>query len=288
MTDILSKTRVWPKDCYKYYKLFQWHVKNFITSGLMENLMTLAVLFNTICLSLDRYGIDEDTFNFLSTANTIFTYVFISEMGLKIIGLGIYRYVSEMMNILDGVVVVLSLVELTLASGGGAISAFRSVRIFRTFRVIRITRLLRSMKEMTVILNALLNSLNSLMYLFILVFLMLFIFALIGMQIYGGQMYFEENVDGVPGVPRQNYNSFYWSFQTCFQLFTQENWQIVLADTLRSPVNKGLTMIYHIAWMTVGNTILLNLLMGIMLDSLGTEEQNEENMYVHKIEHLKQ
>eukprot|EP00349_Pseudokeronopsis_sp_Brazil_P003413 CAMPEP_0202969460 /NCGR_PEP_ID=MMETSP1396-20130829/15199_1 /ASSEMBLY_ACC=CAM_ASM_000872 /TAXON_ID= /ORGANISM="Pseudokeronopsis sp., Strain Brazil" /LENGTH=31 /DNA_ID= /DNA_START= /DNA_END= /DNA_ORIENTATION= len=31
-------------------------------------------------------------------------------------------------------------------------------------------------------------------------------------------------------------------------------------------------MIYHIGWMTVGNTILLNLLMGIMLDSMAEEE----------------
>ena len=35
-------------------------------------------------------------------------------------------------------------------------------------------------------------------------------------------------------------------------------------------------MIYHIAWMTVGNTILLNLLMGIMLDSMHAEDEAEE------------
>lgn len=35
-------------------------------------------------------------------------------------------------------------------------------------------------------------------------------------------------------------------------------------------------MIYHIAWMTVGNTILLNLLMGIMLDSMKDEDDNVE------------
>jgi hypothetical protein len=41
-------------------------------------------------------------------------------------------------------------------------------------------------------------------------------------------------------------------------------------------VNKGLTMIYHISWMTVGNTILLNLLMGIMLDSMVAEDEAED------------
>jgi len=43
------------------------------------------------------------------------------------------------MNYLDAGVVMLSIFEMTIFSGGGAggaISAFRTVRIFRTFRVL--------------------------------------------------------------------------------------------------------------------------------------------------------
>lgn len=46
-------------------------------------------------------------------------------------------------------------------------------------------------------------------------------------------------------------------------------------------------MLYHIAWMTVGNTILLNLLMGIMLDSMKEEEDYvEKNSDLAKKKHL--
>ena len=63
-------------------------------------------------------------------------------MVLKLIGLGVKRYLQDTMNYLDGSVVILSMVELIFLSGsGGALTAFRAVRIFRTFRVIRYLKL---------------------------------------------------------------------------------------------------------------------------------------------------
>jgi hypothetical protein len=58
------------------------------------------------------------------------------------------------------------------------------------------------MKDMQTILNALINSINALMYLYMLVFLSIFIFALLGMQIFGGKLSFDDNPDNYPGTPR--------------------------------------------------------------------------------------
>jgi len=67
-------------------------------------------------------------------------------MSLKVLGQGIFKYLADRMNYLDGAVVLLSVFEMTMMSGGGgAMSAFRTVRIFRTFRVLRVARLLRGM-----------------------------------------------------------------------------------------------------------------------------------------------
>ena len=53
------------------------------------------------------------------------------------------EYVKDRMNIFDAIIVMLSLIEIFIGSGGSAISAFRSIRIFRIFRVLRVTRLIR-------------------------------------------------------------------------------------------------------------------------------------------------
>lgn len=54
--------------------------------------MTLCVLINTVILALDHYGIEEDFEEVLTTMNLVFTIIFIIEMGLKLIGLGLIGY----------------------------------------------------------------------------------------------------------------------------------------------------------------------------------------------------
>ncbi len=78
--------------------------------------------------------------------NLVFTWIFIVELALKLIGLGPVKYLKDRLNYLDGFVVMISIAELFITSGSfsGAHQAFRSVRIFRIFRVIRVARLLRT------------------------------------------------------------------------------------------------------------------------------------------------
>ena len=77
-----------------------------------ENLMTFFVLLNTITLAIDHYGIKEELTDLLELANTYFTWVFIFEMVTKLLGIGIVKYCDEKMNLLDGLVVLLSIFEM--------------------------------------------------------------------------------------------------------------------------------------------------------------------------------
>ena len=90
--------------------------------------------------------------------NVLFTWIFIVELTMKLLARGVKKYVSEKFNLLDGAVVLLSIVEMLMASlggGGGAgnLQAFRTVRVFQTFRVLRVTRILRSLKSMAMIIG---------------------------------------------------------------------------------------------------------------------------------------
>jgi len=119
-----------------------------MNSPVVEHGMTVCVLGNTIVLCLDYYGASDAIVAGCALANTCFTLIFASEMGLRIIAIGPYKYQSDRMNYMDGTIVLLSLVELIFMSGSGALSALRAVRIFRVFRVLRVARLLRGLKSM--------------------------------------------------------------------------------------------------------------------------------------------
>jgi len=117
------------------------------------------------------------------------------------------------MNILDGSVVLLSLVEYAMAAisgGGGSLSAFKTIRILRTLRVLRVARLLRALESMQVIIAVLQKSFSSFMYIAMLLFIMCFIFALLGKNFFGGQFNFED------GTPRGNFDTFNIAFVTIF------------------------------------------------------------------------
>ncbi len=104
------------------------------------------------------YSIDKKMAADIEFLNTIFTWIFIAEMATKLMARGAKKYVNERMNLLDGAVVTLSVVEMIMqaqGSGGGAgnLQAFRTVKVFRTFRVLRVTRILRSLRSMAMIIG---------------------------------------------------------------------------------------------------------------------------------------
>lgn len=191
-------------------------------------------------------------------------------MCLKVLGQGARNYLRERMNYLDGSVVILSIVELAFLSGsGGALSAFRTVRIFRTFRVLRVARLLRTMQSMQTIIGVISRSISSFMYLALLLLLFIFIYSLMGMQLFGGQ--FNDFPDD---IPRANFDSFNTAFLTVFQILTMENWQAILFTTMSQ---SGWTApIYLISWIFIGNFVLLNLFLAILLDSFIEEDEEEK------------
>mmetsp|Transcript_22884 Transcript_22884/g.22161 ORF Transcript_22884/g.22161 Transcript_22884/m.22161 type:complete len:238 (+) Transcript_22884:2482-3195(+) len=206
----------------------------------------------------------------LQQFNFSFTIIFAIEMGLKIIAIGIVKYVLDPLNYLDGAVVILSIVEEIISSGeGGALTAIRTVRIFRTFRVLRVARLLKSMKSMMSILFVIQSSVSSFFYLTILMFLFVFIYSLLGMQIYQNSFVFDWE------VPRMNYASFNSAFLTSFIIISLEKWFEVFYYAMDSGANFLINAFYFISWIFIGNYMMVNLFLAIMLDSFATIEQEE-------------
>ena len=71
---------------------------------------------------------------------------------------------------------------------------------------------------MQVIIGVISKSIWSFVYIALLLLLFVFIYALLGMQIYGGRFNFKW------GKPRGNFDTFNDAFVTVFQVLTLENW----------------------------------------------------------------
>lgn len=205
-------------------KRARYVVRLHVKSPEYDDFFTFVVLLNSVTMALNSYGMTQEREEFLELSNTYFTWIFIYEMYVKILGIGIKKYLADGMNWLDGFIVQVSIFELVypLITGGAensSVKALKTLRLLRTIRVVRIVRLLRSLESMKVIISVVKKSYMSFVYITCLMFLFIFIFTLLGMSIFAG--YFQGDPEGTPS---NNYDSFLMAFFTIFQVLTMENW----------------------------------------------------------------
>lgn len=187
-------------------------------------------------MGLEKYPEDPVMVSVSNVLNLIFTAIFILEMIIKMVGLGLRGYCADSFNVFDGTVVTISIVELILAAlgteGGG-------LAILRSLRLVRVFKLARSWTDLQNLLKTIMGSLADVTSAAMLMLLVVFIFALLGMQFFGGLWTSDAFGGGCErvnmtvscdsdGVPRANFDDIGWSIVTVFQVLTGENWNDLL------------------------------------------------------------
>jgi voltage-dependent calcium channel L type alpha-1D len=204
----------------------------------------------------------------LEIFNTILSVTFFAEMVVKITGLGVKEYAADSFNLFDGAVVVTSIVDFGLASlsvgfgGGGAVSALRAVRLLRVFK------LARSWTSFRELLSKIVITLKDIRNFAVLMLIFMFIYTLLGMELYAYKVIFNDSehteVASEPGFyPRANFNSFLSGLTTVFIVFIGEDWNASMYDHVRT--NGHGALIFFVSLFVLGNLILLNLFLAILL-----------------------
>ena len=149
----------------------------------------------------------------LDIAEFVFLGLFVFEMLFKMYSLGLTGYFVSNFNRFDCFVVVGSIIEFVLihfkVMPPLGISVLRCVRLLRVFKVTRYWTALRNLVA------SLLNSMKSIASLLLLLFLFIVIFALLGMQMFGGKF---DRIFEVEEKPRNNFDSFWGALVTVFQV----------------------------------------------------------------------
>ncbi|OMJ79317.1 hypothetical protein SteCoe_20698 [Stentor coeruleus] len=259
-----------------YGKLINFilHIKlffyNIVTSKIFQFIMSLLVVINIIVLCSDHYGISNSSYLILSNINIYCTLTFFIEILLKILGLGPRNFVRDYMNLLDVCIVTLSIVEYFISQSSG-FNALRILRIMRIFRIMKVFRIFRYTKSLVLLLRIISTSVSKFLYLLLLLVLLLLIFSLLGMQLFANKFNFYE------GLPRNNFDTFNWAFITMFQVLSGENWDTVLRLSMRSSAGHW-SGLFIVIWMIIGNFIVLNLFLAILLGVFESNEDEEDEI----------
>lgn len=224
--------------------------------------VVILVFSNTILLSIEYYGMPTDMENALNNISNILTIAFTVEIIVKLISLGLKNFCRDSMNYLDVIIVLLSLLEFILNVGSTAVTAFRILRVFRIIRVVRVARIFRYLTFMKNLIFVITQSMSKFIYLALLLVLLNLIYALLGYQIFSGKFHGE--------IPRSNFENFGWAYLTVFQVLTLSEYAEVLYGVMNSSAGPW-SALYIFLWIVVGNFVVLNLFIAILLDSFMVE-----------------
>ena len=144
-----------------------------------------------VLMCMPYYGMSDEYAARLEMYASVISYLFIAEMAVKLLGLGCAGYWSDGWNVLDGSIVSMSIVEIVLtalatATGGMNLSFLRILRMLRMLRVLRILRLMKAWKGLYMIIMTFIRTVPQMSNLVILILLTMFMFSLLGMQLFGG------------------------------------------------------------------------------------------------------
>ena len=243
----------------------------------------IFVFLNSILLALDGNILKPELLNKLNICNYIFNGIFIFEYIVKFIGLSPLVYYSDAFTYLDTIIICFAVLDMATPTNNvtdevvGSKKSFSSqlsfLRVFRIFRVVRLAKILRKLKSMKLIIVSIKKALTSVYYIVCILVMFILIFELLGMSLLSGN---------------KHYQSFLEGFYTTYQILTLQNWDELFIQMW--PLNH-LCFIYFVSWIFLGNYILFNLFISILVQSFGENDNEEdddlnEDELVEKIESL--
>eukprot|EP01065_Artemidia_motanka_P018904 TRINITY_DN2230_c0_g2_i7.p1 TRINITY_DN2230_c0_g2~~TRINITY_DN2230_c0_g2_i7.p1 ORF type:complete len:3228 (+),score=877.55 TRINITY_DN2230_c0_g2_i7:150-9833(+) len=228
--------------------------------------MICTTVINTVMLSMDHYRIDPTWLSAINWVNFVTSYIFLAEAILKLVGLTHRVYFTDNYNCFDLALVIVSvpdMIDPDPSGGGSGLTAMRGFRLARVFR------LARKWKALNRILAQIARAVVQVGYLSIVMMLFLFIFSVMGVQ-----LFFCSNPDS-----RCGFENLGMSALTVFVVITGENWVSIMKETILRSSWGAAT--YFITLFLLGNYILLNLFIAILIDAFAdADDPDQESLCV--------
>ncbi|XP_029109347.1 sodium channel protein type 4 subunit alpha-like [Scleropages formosus] len=248
--------------CPAWLRLKEW-VKFVVMDPFMDLAITVCIVLNTLFMALEHYPMTDDFNRMLSVGNLVFTGIFTAEMVLKIMALDPYYYFQQGWNIFDSIIVCLSLMELGLSNVEG-------LSVLRSFRLLRVFKLAKSWPTLNTLIKIIGNSVGALGNLTLVLAIIVFIFAVVGMQLFGKN--YQDCVCKISkdcSLPRWHMTDFFHSFLIVFRVLCGE-WIETMWDCMEV-AGQPLCILVFMLVMVIGNLVVLNLFLALLLSSFSSD-----------------
>uniref|UniRef100_A0A8W4FD88 Calcium voltage-gated channel subunit alpha1 H n=1 Tax=Sus scrofa TaxID=9823 RepID=A0A8W4FD88_PIG len=270
---------------YADYSPTRRSIHSLCTSHYLDLFITFIIGVNVITMSMEHYNQPKSLDEALKYCNYVFTIVFIVEAALKLVAFGFRRFFKDRWNQLDLAIVLLSIMGITLEEieMNAALPINPTIiRIMRVLRIARVLKLLKMATGMRALLDTVVQALPQVGNLGLLFMLLFFIYAALGVELFGRLECSEDNP--CEGLSRHaTFSNFGMAFLTLFRVSTGDNWNGIMKDTLRECAREdkhclsylpAISPIYFVTFVLVAQFVLVNVVVAVLMKHL--EESNKE------------
>ncbi|XP_058013632.1 voltage-dependent T-type calcium channel subunit alpha-1H [Ahaetulla prasina] len=270
---------------YADYSPARKYIHSLCTSHYLDLFITFIIGVNVITMSMEHFNQPKSLEEALKYCNYLFTFVFVVEAILKLVAFGFRRFFKDRWNQLDLAIVLLSIMGITLEEieMNAALPINPTIiRIMRVLRIARVLKLLKMATGMRALLDTVVQALPQVGNLGLLFMLLFFIYAALGVELFGKLDCSEENP--CEGLSRHaTFNNFGMAFLTLFRVSTGDNWNGIMKDTLREchrddkhclsylPI---ISPVYFVTFVLIAQFVLVNVVVAVLMKHL--EESNKE------------
>ncbi|XP_036408911.1 voltage-dependent T-type calcium channel subunit alpha-1H isoform X3 [Megalops cyprinoides] len=270
---------------YADYSPVRLYIHTLCTNHYLDLFITFIIAINVVTMSMEHYNQPHYLEEALKYCNYGFTVTFIFEALLKLVAFGFVRFIKDRWNQLDLAIVGLSIMGITLEEIESSAALPINPTIIRIMRVLRIARVLKLLKMATgmrALLDTVVQALPQVGNLGLLFMLLFFIYAALGVELFGKLECTEDNP--CEGLSRHaTFENFGMAFLTLFRVSTGDNWNGIMKDTLRECRSEDkhclsylplISPLYFVTFVLIAQFVLVNVVVAVLMKHL--EESNKE------------
>uniref|UniRef100_A0A671WHZ3 Calcium voltage-gated channel subunit alpha1 Ia n=1 Tax=Sparus aurata TaxID=8175 RepID=A0A671WHZ3_SPAAU len=293
----------WSVFLFSPQNKFRQMCQSIIAHKLFDYVVLAFIFSNCITVALERPKILQGSLErvFLTISNYIFTAIFVGEMTLKVVSMGLYvgeqAYLRSSWNILDGFLVFVSLIDIVVSMAGGAkiLGVLRVLRLLRTLRPLRVISRAPGLK---LVVETLITSLKPIGNIVLICCAFFIIFGILGVQLFKGKFFYcfgpdVKNITNKSDCLQANYKWVHHKYNfdnlgqalmSLFVLASKDGWVNIMYHGLdavgvdQQPVtnNNPWMLLYFISFLLIVSFFVLNMFVGVVVENFHKCRQHQE------------
>ncbi len=262
-------------------------IKQFISTKAFEFFIIAVIILNSLLIGVETHYTNET----IQMIQHSCLWIFAIEILLRWIARdNLKSFFSDGWNVFDLSIVLISFIPESLFSDAAMITAIRVLRVFR------VLRLFRTAPEIKLIVSVLTRSFSALTYNALFYFIFMYLFAIIGVTLFrlpdpetassatmATLLEYMEKAPNAPTVAPDPYGSLGETMFTLFRILTGEDWTDIRYNLITANEmglihsSETIITVYHVMWFTLSAFLLLNLLVGSILNNYQTIMQEQRD-----------